>query len=147
MNKRIEKEMRILYQENQPNIVDIDEVNKNILITLRGPEGSKYEDNIYEISINFPSNYPLRPPKINFNTPIDFPLFNVNGTVDLFSLFGKDYDASIYFKDIIERIIFFMSPVETRIDTYKNKTIRYTFEKKPITPLIEKALGHSFGEK
>jgi ubiquitin-protein ligase len=146
MNKRIEKEMRILYQENQPNIVDIDEVNNNILITLRGPEGSKYEDNIYEISINFPSNYPFRPPKINFNTPIDFPLFNVNGTVDLFSLFGKDYDTSIYIKDIIERIIFFMSPVETRIDTYKNKTIRYTFEKKPITPLIEKALGHSFGE-
>ena len=64
MKSRIEKEMRILYQENQPNIVDIDEVNKNILITLRGPEGSKYEDNIYEISINFPSNYPFRPPKI-----------------------------------------------------------------------------------
>ena len=88
MNKRIEKEMRILYQENQPNIVDIDEVNNNILITLRGPEGSKYEDNIYDININFPTNYPLRPPKINFNTPIDFPLFNANGTVDLFSLFG-----------------------------------------------------------
>ena len=48
MNKRIEKEMRILYQENQPNILDIslDEISKNILITLRGPEGSKYEDNI-----------------------------------------------------------------------------------------------------
>ena len=108
MKSRIEKEMRILYQENQPNIEDIslDEISKNILITLRGPEGSKYEDNIYEININFPTDYPLRPPKINFNTPIDFPLFNVNGTVDLFSLFGKDYDASIYFKDIIERIIF-----------------------------------------
>ena len=72
MKSRIEKEMRILYQENQPNIEDI----------------SLDEDNIYEINFNFPTNYPLRPPKINFNTPIDFPLFNANGTVDLFSLFG-----------------------------------------------------------
>ena len=37
-NRFIEKQMRILYQENQPNIEDIslDEENKNLLITLRG---------------------------------------------------------------------------------------------------------------
>ena len=74
MNKRIEKEMRILYQENQPNILDIslDEISKNILITLRGPEGSKYEDNIYEINFNFPVDYPFKPPKINLILQLSF---------------------------------------------------------------------------
>ena len=37
-----------------------------------------------------------------------------------------------------------MSPVETRIDTYENNKKRYTFEKKPITPLIVNALEYSF---
>ena len=73
-NRFIEKLMRILYQENQPNIEDIslDEINKNILITLRGPEGSKYEDNIYEINFNFPVDYPFKPPKINLILQLTF---------------------------------------------------------------------------
>ena len=145
--RRIEKEIQILEEEELPNIEDIslDEVSKSVIITLKGPEGSKYENNIYEININF-KDFPFKPPEIIFNTPIDFPLFNVHGVVHIFSLFGDNYEPSISIKDIIERILFFMSPVETRIDTYKNKTVRYTFEKNPITPLIEKALGHSFGE-
>ena len=39
-----------------------------------------------------------------------------------------------------------MSPVETRIDTYKTKNNRYTFEKRSINSIIKGSLGHSFND-
>ena len=145
MCEGFKKEIEILENdESNIAIIDVDEQNLRLIIGLEGPKGTKYEDNVYEINFDFPRDYPFKPPKIEFKTPIDFPLFNDNGIVSIFSLFGDEYKPGIKIKDILERIIFFMSPVETRIDTYKNNKNRYTFEKKPITPLIEKALGHSF---
>ena len=148
--RRYEKELKILEEDKDEssNLYSYkpDEESKSLFITLNGPKGSKYEDKIYEINISFPEGYPFVPPKIEFQTSIDFPLYNYQGTVDIFSLYGDDYTPDIHIKDIIKRIIFFMSPVETRIDTYKEKKIRYSFEKGPITKLIGKALGHSFSE-
>ena len=96
--------------------------------------------------MNFQRDYPFRTQKIEFKTPIDFLLFNKNGRIDIFSLFGEDLSFKTTIKNIIERLIFFNSPKERRIDTYENNKNRYIFEKKPIIPLIKKALGHSFTE-
>ena len=140
---RIDREIKKLLNESLE--CEIGEMEKDTLtIFLTGPEGTKYENNKYEISFEFPEHYPFRAPRIKFKTPIDFPLFNRDGKVDVFSLFGEDYAPDIYIKDIIERIIFFMSPGETRIDTYKDRHKRFIFEKKPITQLINEAIGHSF---
>ena len=125
MNERLKEEIEILENDSSNNaeIIEIDEENLILTIGLNGPKGSKYEDKIYEIDFIFSKYYPFKPPKLEFKTPIDFPLHNFHGTVDIFSLFGENYTPEIRIKDIIERIIFFMSPVETRIDTYENKRI------------------------
>lgn len=81
-----------------------------------------------------------------FITPIDLPQVQANGRLDIFSLIGNNYTPALSVGQIIERIHFFMSPVETRIDTFIDRENRYAFEKKPISPLIEKALGHSFND-
>ena len=148
--KRLEKEISNLQNDDSlylARVIEIDEENySSLVIELNGPKGTKYEEHYYEINFEFPTDYPFKAPKIEFKTPIDFPLFNNNGRVDIFSLFGEDWSPEIKIKNIIERLIFFMHPEETRIDTYENNKNRYTFEKKPITPLIKKALGHSFTE-
>lgn len=43
---------------------------------LTGPQGSPYQDGVFEIKINLPSNYPMAAPKIIFITRIFHP--NVN---------------------------------------------------------------------
>ena len=120
--KRINEDIEKL---KNASICEIGEMEENTLtIFLPGPKGTKYENNKYEISFEFPEYYPFKPPRIEFKTPIDFPLFNRYGKVDVFSLFGDNYAPDLYIKDIIERIIFFMSPVETRIDSYKDREKR-----------------------
>ena len=112
-----------------------------LIVYLPGPEGTKYENTIYKISLYYTDDYPFEDPTIKFITPIDHPLFQKYSQIHIFSL---DWSPAFWIKDIIERIYFFMSPVETRIDTYKNKINRYTFEKSSINSIIEKSLGHSF---
>ena len=149
--KRIRKEIKEIEENpmHDESILLEDENNFNkLIVTLPGPEGTKYENEIYEISFEIPNDYPFKEPKINFETPIDHPIFNQykNG-IPIFALFyGEDWSPDKNIKDIIEKIYFYMSPVETRIDTYFNKKYRFTFDKRPIHSLIEKSLGHSLQE-
>ena len=149
--KRIMKDIKKI-EENPMHgeSIKLEEENKfnKFIVTFSGPEGTKYENKIYEISFELPNYYPFEEPKINFKTPIDYPIFNqyTNG-IPIFTLFcGEDWSPNKSIKDIIERIYFCMSPVETRIDTYLNKKYRFIFDKRPIHSLIEKSLGHSLQE-
>jgi len=40
---------------------------------LPGPEGSLYEDGIFEVEVVFPDNYPFNPPKLKFKTTMYHP--------------------------------------------------------------------------
>lgn len=40
---------------------------------LRGPEGTPFEGGVFAARLNFPSDYPLSPPKMQFLTEIFHP--------------------------------------------------------------------------
>lgn len=61
--------------------IKIEIVDNNIynwLITMNGPKDSPYEDGIFKLSLDLPSNYPFSPPLINFITKIYH--CNINGS-------------------------------------------------------------------
>lgn len=51
--------------------------------TIIGPSSSPYSGGIFNLSIDIPETYPLKPPKIKFVTPILHPNINSTGSICL----------------------------------------------------------------
>jgi len=84
--KRIQKEIKDLTKEPLPDCT-ASPVNENDIFnwsaTIKGPSESPYEGGIFDLSINFPSDYPFNHPKVTFLTKIYHPNINSSGTICL----------------------------------------------------------------
>jgi ubiquitin-conjugating enzyme E2 D len=67
----------------------VDDNNEHWKATLFGPVGTPYENGVFHLDIYFTSDYPYKPPKVTFITPILHPNVSSSGNICLDILKNK----------------------------------------------------------
>jgi ubiquitin-conjugating enzyme E2 D/E len=87
--RRIQKELKEISEEksdHQNKIYSVSPVDGNLFLWggyIFGPVDSPYEGGIFKIVIDFPTNYPFKPPKVYFKTKIYHPNISESGIICL----------------------------------------------------------------
>ncbi len=94
--KRINKELLEL-QKDPPLNCSAGSVGDDLLkweATIIGPPDSCYEGGLFKLSIEFPENYPFKPPKVVFTTRIYHPNINRSGSICL-DILNKNWSPAL----------------------------------------------------
>ena len=105
--KRIRKEIKYLNQFPISNCSAEPITEDDIFIwnaKIKGPKDSPYEGGVFSITIDFPVDYPFKPPRCRFNIPIYHPNINCQGKIDL-SILHKHWTPNLTIGAVLFSII------------------------------------------
>ena len=108
---RIKKELEIIKNEKLENIF-VDLINENDLfkwqVTMKGPEDSPYKDQILNLDVVFPDDYPFSPPKCTFITKIIHPNIDINGNIPL-NILLNEWNPTLNISKVLQSIYSLLS--------------------------------------
>lgn len=105
--KRISKELKDIKRDPNSLYKAVDSVNGNIShwhATIMGPPESPYEGGFFKLDLEFPSDYPLKPPKVKFITKVYHPNINSNGSICL-NIFQNDWTPALTIPKVLISIV------------------------------------------
>ena len=68
--------------------------------TIMGPTETVYEGGIFNLDIQFPKNYPFKPPKVRFQTKIYHPNINSGGFICL-DIFKENWSPALTISKVL----------------------------------------------
>uniref|UniRef100_A0A060T4X5 ARAD1C01474p n=1 Tax=Blastobotrys adeninivorans TaxID=409370 RepID=A0A060T4X5_BLAAD len=73
-----------------------------------GPSDSPYASGVFYLSITFPTDFPMKPPKVSFTTRIYHPNINSNGSICL-DILKDQWSPSLTISKVLQSICSLMS--------------------------------------
>ena len=138
--KRILQEIKDLNNFELSNFISAGPVSEDNIFTwsakINGPKDSPYEGGIFVLAIDFPKEYPFKPPKINFITKIYHPNINSGGSICLDILNSQWSPALTISKTLLSICSLLTDPnpddplVSSIAQLYKNNINKYNEEAK-----------------
>ena len=138
--KRILQEIKDLNNFELSNFISAGPVSEDNIFTwsakINGPKDSPYEGGIFLLAIDFPKEYPFKPPKINFITKIYHPNINSGGSICLDILNSQWSPALTISKTLLSICSLLTDPnpddplVSSIAQLYKNNINKYNEEAK-----------------
>lgn len=99
--------------------------------TIVGPEDSPYTGGLFFLNIQFPPDYPFKPPKVTFQTRIYHPNINSNGSICL-DILKDQWSPALTISKVLLSISSLLTdpnpddPLVPEIATiYKNNLVQY----------------------
>ena len=146
-SKRIMNELEEM-KKDPPSNCNAGPINDNLYKwygTIVGPSDSPYSGGLFKLLIDFPDNYPFKPPRIKFETPIYHPNINKYGSICLDTL-NTNWSPALTIIKVLLSIsslltdpnpddpldktiadIYIKNPEQFRINA-RNYTIRYAYK-------------------
>jgi len=105
--RRLQKELADLRASDLKSFKDIqvDEANLLVWNGLIIPENPPYNKGAFRIEINFPAEYPFKPPKISFKTKIYHPNIDEKGQVCLPIISAENWKPATKTDQVIQALI------------------------------------------
>lgn len=137
MLRRINKDINSLKKENLNVFIPENNISR-IIVDFKGPKDTIYETGVWKIKIEFPAEYPLKSPCVNFETPIYHP--NVepkSGAICLDVLtteWTPMYEIKHIFDTFLPQLLSYPNPDDpfNTIAAMELKNNKSTFEKNVI---------------
>nr|ACO51728.1 Ubiquitin-conjugating enzyme E2 L3 [Aquarana catesbeiana] len=106
-SRRLMKELEEIRKSGVKNFrnIQVDEAN---LLTWQGlivPDNPPYDKGAFRIEINFPAEYPFKPPKITFETKIYHPNIDEKGQVCLPVISAENWKPATKTDQVIQSLI------------------------------------------
>ena len=127
--KRIQKELHEILTDPPTNCSAGLENDDDIFMwkaTIHGPHDTPYANGIYQLSITFPSKYPFKPPKIQFDTKIYHPNINSAGSICL-DILKNEWSPALTISKVLLSICSLLSepnPLDPLVPEIANEYIK-----------------------
>lgn len=108
--KRIQKELTDLQRNIQANCSAGPTEESNLYkltASIAGPEDSPYQGGIFFLNIQFPKDYPFKPPKVFFTTRIYHPNINSSGEI-CFDILRNQWSPAMNISKLFFRLAHFL---------------------------------------